>query len=172
VITKRHRQGDMRSTAQYSACGLYRYALTRVWTPEAPRLTYIMLNPSTATERANDPTVERCERRARAMGYGAMRVVNLFGFRATHPADLRRAPEPIGPGNDRAIDRAAAWAGCVICAWGVHGAHLGRGPQIVARLQGLGHRLHHLGLTKAGHPRHPLYLPYSAGPMPWPEPGV
>ncbi|MEY3307813.1 MAG: hypothetical protein RLZZ413_1851, partial [Pseudomonadota bacterium] len=41
---------------------------------------------STATEFQNDPTVERCERRARALGFGAFRVTNIFAFRATDPA--------------------------------------------------------------------------------------
>lgn len=66
-------------------------------------LLYILLNPSTATEEHNDPTVERCERRARALGYGGFAVTNLFAFRATRPEDLKRAGAPVGPGNDEAI---------------------------------------------------------------------
>ena len=67
----------MTSEAVYSDCETYRYALTREW-GAGPRLLWVMLNPSTASERSNDPTVERCERRSRAMGFGGFRVVNLF----------------------------------------------------------------------------------------------
>lgn len=125
----------------------------------------MMLNPSTATEVQNDPTVERCERRARAMGFGAFRVVNIFGFRATDPRDMRAAPDPIGPENDAAIIAAADWADMILCAWGTHGAHLGRGAAVAQMLAG--HDLHHLGLTQAGDPKHPLYISYAQRPEPW-----
>ncbi len=131
-----------------------------------------MLNPSTADARRNDPTVERCERRARAMGFGAFRVVNLFAFRATSPADLRRATAPEGPANGRIVMRSVTgWAGraadMVICGWGTHGAHLGQGPELLRRLARTGRRLHHLRLTADGHPRHPLYVGYDRSPVLW-----
>lgn len=126
-----------------------------------------MLNPSTASECRNDPTVERCERRARALGYGAFRVVNLFAWRATDPRALRSAAAPAGPANDAAIAEAARWADLVVAAWGVHGVHLGQGARIEASLRAAGHRLHHLGLTKDGHPRHPLYVAYATAPQIW-----
>ena len=67
MITRSHIKDDAPSVAVYSDCERYRYALTRVWDPLEPRLSFVMLNPSTATEVQNDPTVERCERRARAL---------------------------------------------------------------------------------------------------------
>ena len=156
----------------YSRCETYRYSLTRTWDPGGPRCLWILLNPSTADARRNDPTVERCERRARAMGFGAVRVVNLFAFRATSPADLRRAAAPEGPANGRIVLRSVTgWAGCgadlVICGWGTHGAHLGRGPALARRLAAAGRPLHHLGLTAGGHPRHPLYVGYDRAPVRW-----
>ncbi|MCB2110163.1 MAG: DUF1643 domain-containing protein, partial [Rhodobacteraceae bacterium] len=45
--------------ALYSRCGAYRYLLSRRWGPGG-MLLYVLLNPSTATEAANDPTIERC----------------------------------------------------------------------------------------------------------------
>jgi hypothetical protein len=98
------------------------------------RALFIMLNPSTATEVQNDPTVERCERRARALGFGAFRVLNIFAWRATDPRDMRAAADPVGPQNDATILDSLAWANSVICAWGTHGAHLGRGPEVEALL--------------------------------------
>ena len=151
-----------RAEAAFSPCGAYRYALTLRW-GAGPRLAWIMLNPSRADAARNDPTVERCERRARAMGYGAMRVVNLFAIRATRPADMKRAADPVGPGGDAALAAALRWADDAICGWGVHGAHRGRDREVRARLR----RPLVLGLTAGGHPRHPLYVPYAAAPLPW-----
>jgi hypothetical protein len=135
VITRRFQKGDAASVAVYSDCERYRYSLTRVWDDAGRRALFIMLNPSTATEVQNDPTVERCERRARALGFGAFRVLNIFAWRATDPRDMRAAVDPVGPGNDAAILESLPWADSVICAWGTHGAHLGRGPQVEALLR-------------------------------------
>ena len=162
-----HTKGDAPSTAVYSECEIYRYSLTREWDADGRRLAFVMLNPSTATEVQNDPTVERCERRARHLGFGAFRVTNIFAFRATDPREMRRAADPVGPDNDAALVEAVDWADQVIAAWGTHGAHGGRGPQVAALLQGLGKPLFHLGLSKAGHPKHPLYLPYAQAPIAW-----
>jgi hypothetical protein len=166
MITRTHDSGDCRSSADYSDCGAYRYALRRCWGP-GPVLAYIMLNPSTATEARNDPTIERSERRARALGFDGFEVVNLFAWRETDPAALKRAADPVGPHNDAALVAAARRAGTVIAAWGVHGEHLGRASQVMCLLEEAGIALHHLGQTKAGHPRHPLYISYAKQPLPW-----
>jgi len=167
LVENRHESAGIRSRAVYSGCGAYRYLLEREWNADARRMAFVMLNPSTASELRNDPTVERCERRARAMGFGSFRVVNLFAFRATVPADLRRAASPEGADNAAAVDAACAWADLVLAAWGVHGAHLGAGPALATRLRAQGLGLHHLGLTREGHPRHPLYVGYDILPQPW-----
>ena len=167
MITREFLKGDAVSTAVYSECERYRYLLTRVWAPEAPRALFVMLNPSTATEVQNDPTVERCERRARTLGFGAFRVTNIFAWRDTDPRRMRAAADPVGPGNDAAIRDSAAWADRIIAAWGTHGEHLGRGPAVAALLRATGRAVHHLGLTQAGHPRHPLYIGYAQQPRLW-----
>lgn len=167
MITREHLKGDAASTALYSPCQNYRYTLTRVWNPDGPKALFVMLNPSTATEVQNDPTVERCERRARALGFGAFRVCNIFAYRATDPRVMRAQADPVGPGNDAAIAESALWADRIVCAWGTHGAHLGRGPAVEALLRATQRRLYHLGLSKAGHPKHPLYIGYSQQPQPW-----
>ena len=167
MIVRHHRKDDAESVAVYSPCERYRYALTRVWNPSGSRVAFVMLNPSTATEIQNDPTVERCERRARALGHGAFRVTNIFAWRETDPRAMRRAVEPVGPANDAAIRDACDWADLVVCAWGTHGAHLGRGPAVEALLREGGWPLHHLGLTRDGHPRHPLYIGYATRPEHW-----
>lgn len=167
MIEREHLKGDAASAAVYSPCELYRYSLTRVWDVGAERVLFIMLNPSTATEVQNDPTVERCERRARALGFGAFRVLNIFAYRATDPRDMKRAEDPVGPGNDAAMLDGLEWADAVVCAWGTHGEHRGRGPAVAGLLRGTGRDLLHLGLSKAGHPKHPLYIGYAVQPMIW-----
>ena len=117
LVTRRHDDGHRASEAVYSACNRYRYSLTRIWNRDDRRLLYIMLNPSTATERANDPTVERCERRARMLGYGGFRVCNLFALRETDPSRLKRAAIPEGPDNRDQILAGIGWADDILCAW-------------------------------------------------------
>jgi hypothetical protein len=167
VIERTHLKGDAASVAVYSDCERYRYLLTRVWDPDGAKALFVMLNPSTATEVQNDPTVERCERRARALGFGAFRVCNIFAFRATDPKVMRRAADPVGPANDAAIRESCFWADIIVCAWGTHGAHLGRGPEVERLMRATGRPLNHLGLTQDGHPKHPLYIGYQVAPMPW-----
>ena len=169
MITRTHTKGDAPSTAVYSDCERYRYSLTRIWDPDGSNVHFVMLNPSTATEVQNDPTVERCERRARALGYGAFRVTNIFAWRDTDPRKMRAAAEPIGADNDAAILDATTWAHRTIGAWGTHGAHLDRGADVRALLRRTGQPLYHLGLTKDGHPRHPLYVAYAQQPVLWPD---
>ena len=155
------------SSATYSHCESYRYDLTRTWDTDGPRLAFVMLNPSKATELHNDPTVERCERRARALGFGAFRVLNIFAWRDTDPRHMRAAADPVGPANDATIIDSLPWADQVVCAWGTHGAHLNRGPQVETMLRATDTPLHHLGLSKGGHPKHPLYIGYSVQPEQW-----
>jgi len=166
MITRGFTKGDAVSEAVYSDCEAYRYLLTRTW-GAGPRALFIMLNPSTATEVQNDPTVERCERRARALGHGAFRVTNIFAFRATDPKVMRAVADPVGPANDAVLTEATAGATAVLCGWGAHGVLLGRGAGVAARLRAAGVALAHLGLTRGGHPRHPLYVAYSVAPRPW-----
>lgn len=168
MITRSHQKGDADSVAIYSPCEKYRYSLTRIWEEAGQRAVFIMLNPSTATEVQNDPTVERCERRARTLGFGGFRVLNIFAWRDTDPRLMRKAADPVGPANDAAILDGVAWADQVICAWGTHGAHLGRGLEVETLLRQTRAPLFHLGLSKDGHPKHPLYIGYAVQPVLWP----
>lgn len=167
MITRTHQKGDAPSEATYSDCERYRYALTRIWEPKGRKVLFLMLNPSTATEVQNDPTVERCERRARTLGFGAFRVCNIFAFRATDPRNMRAAKDPVGPANDAAILEAIIWADDVVAGWGNHGDHLARGTAVQALLKAQSKSPKHLGLTKSGHPKHPLYIAYTTQPEAW-----
>jgi hypothetical protein len=120
-----------------------------------------MLNPSIADEVRNDPTVERCERRARAeSGCGGVEIINIFAFRSTDPKGMKIISDPIGPDNDHHILEAAGTAYQVICAWGRHGQHLNRGKEVLGMLRKAGVKTYCLKINQDGYPAHPLYIGY------------
>lgn len=153
--------------AEFSRCKQYRYKLWRVWDTTKPACLFIMLNPSTADEITNDPTVERCQIRAVAMGYGALNVCNIFALRSTDPAVLYGHQDPIGPKNDDVIIETAALADIVICGWGKHGSLHGRGEAVLRMLRERGIKPFALKINEDGTPRHPLYVSYNTRPSPF-----
>jgi len=158
-------------TATISECGQYRYLLTRTWDAKLRPMVFIMLNPSTADADIDDPTIRKCIGFGRRLGFGGIEVLNLFAYRATKPADLRRAGYPIGPDNDRIIterltELRAPEIGYVICAWGAFARGLNRPQNVRTHLALAGVRLRALRLLSDGTPEHPLMLPYSCTPIP------
>ena len=163
----------MKQETIFSPCHKYRYTLWREWgcdlfegdgvNRDRGYAMFIGLNPSTADETKDDPTIRRCIGFARDWGYGALCMTNLFAFRATQPDDMKAASDPTGPDNDFWLQAAGVNAGVIIAAWGVHGIYRNRAQAVTQLLSGE-YQLHHLGLTKDGHPKHPLYLPKSLKP--------
>lgn len=153
--------------ACFSPCRRYRYRLWRTRIVGDGTVCFVLLNPSTADEIANDPTVERCWRRAKQWGYIRMDVVNIFGLRSTDPAALYAEEDPIGPWNTDAILAATSDADTVICGWGEHGRHLMRGKLVEEKLRQAGITLLVLGMNKSGQPKHPLYLSYATETEVW-----
>lgn len=164
-------QLDVHKAAVLSSDGVYRYVLTRGWDDTALTLRWVMLNPSTADADTDDRTIGRCMSFARAWGFGGITVVNLYAFRATQPADMLAAADPVGPGNDlvlaRTLHRAAVLDAPVVAGWGVNAD-----PARVAAVLALPYadRLTCLGVTKDGHPRHPLYVRGDTTLTPWKGP--
>ncbi len=103
-----------RSGAIFSPSQNYRYRLWRRWS-DGHTLAWCMLNPSTADASQNDPTIERCVRRAKQLGYGAIEVVNLFAYRSTNPSALYTVTDPVGPDNDAHITEVASKALNFVC---------------------------------------------------------
>ena len=153
------------SGAKFSKCRRWRYLLWRCWDPAEPVANFLMLNPSTADEFKLDPSCTRARNYAEQWGYGALIVTNIFGWRSTDPAQLRKVKDPVGRGNDAAILKAAREAKLVVCAWGNHGEYLARGHEVRAMLASQGVALHCLRMTGVGHPTHPLYLPAKLKPL-------
>lgn len=169
-----------RRWARFSADRRYRYVLGREfvatqgdllsgWEVVSGRDTvlFVMLNPSVASERVDDPTLRRCMGFANAWGFRRVELVNLFGYVTPDPLELRGATDPVGRRNDSVIRQRARSADRVVVAWGNHGAFQARAEAVLALLWGTGTPLFHLGLTQDGHPRHPLYLPSDTQPICW-----
>jgi len=94
-------------------------------------------------------------------------VTNIFAWRDTDPKRMRASADPVGPENDAAIVAGCHWADTIICAWGTHGAFNGRGRDVANLMAGSGKIICHLGLTKDGYPKHPLYISYAQEPVKW-----
>ena len=154
----------MNSGARFSECKKYRYALWRMWDDSKPILGFCMLNPSTADETINDPTIERCQRRAKKMGYGGLIVMNIFAYRSTDPHALQVVDDPIGWENDKYILESARLCKMVICGWGKHGSWRGRGQKVLDLLKFWGVKTRALKLNNDGSPAHPLYIGYNIKP--------
>jgi hypothetical protein len=136
--------------------GAYRYSLWRRVGRSPRRVLFVMLNPSTADAKDDDPTIRRCIGFARAWGYGELEVCNLFAYRTPHPRVLLAARDPVGPENDAWLARAAGRASRVVAAWGVVGMRSARAEVVMEILRGA--RVVCLGRTRGGAPRHPLYV--------------
>jgi hypothetical protein len=148
-----------------SPCRTYRYTLWREFGDQGGDgyAMFIGLNPSTADEVNDDPTIRRCIAFAKSWGYGALCMANLFAFRATEPADMFAADDPVGPDNDSYLVKLAQDAGVVVAAWGTNGIHMARDRAVRDLLP----NLQCLRKTQAGHPGHPLYLPGDLRPVPF-----
>jgi hypothetical protein len=163
------------SSAWLSDDGVYRYRLNRRWDRHGPQDVWIMLNPSTADASLDDPTIRRCKGFSARWGAAGITVVNLFAYRATDPAELVTAPDPIGPSCDFAITEAAlgAWetGGRVIAAWGSNPMAPERARMVCRRLDvavtSVDRPLLCVGTTSKGAPRHPLYVRGDKVPTPW-----
>lgn len=166
----------MNSVCEFSPCRKYRYTLWRNWatedllvnagnSSETKAHEYLMvigLNPSTADETKDDPTIRKCIGFAKRWGFGALCMTNLFAWRDTDPAKMKKAENPIGDANNDWLRYCAAYAGMILGAWGRHGEHLKRNQYIRGIV---GRDIHCLKVNKDGSPMHPLYVPYETIPV-------
>lgn len=153
----------------------YRYTLWRDWfedlfdhgayaAPEPPFVMFVGLNPSTADETKDDPTIRKCIGFAKRWGYNRLCMTNLFAFRATDPKIMLSEKEPVGVSNNMWLTACAKEAAIIVAAWGTRGEFLGRDEEVKKLIN----NLQCIRKTKTGHPEHPLYLPYDLKPIPYP----
>ena len=186
--------------AMFSPCRSYRYSLWRTWDSQKPIVVFIGLNPSTADETVNDPTMRRCIGFARLWGYGGMVVVNLFAYCATKPTVLRHVADPVGKDTDSWIYTLCQYVARQVggehnsldCeeAGQTHGSEKSHYESVSAKvilcwgnqgcLKGRDRTLltlitpiitpYCLAMTKQGYPAHPLYLRKTLVPIPYCQP--
>ena len=162
----------MKRETIFSDCRKYRYTLWREFETsflfdggnhmKEGHVQFVGLNPSTADETLDDPTIRRCMAFTKSWGYGAMCMTNLYAWRETNSNLLHGVADPIGGENNRWLREIAANARLVVACWGVKAL-----PEREAWAKANIPNLHYLRLTKAGHPEHPLYLPKTLKPILW-----
>ena len=140
--------------ADFSECRKYRYTLWRFWDKNLPKIMFLGLNPSTADEVNNDPTVTRCINYSKLWGYGGMYMMNIFAYRTTYPVELKKAKMPIGKDNDFWILKISGKVDKCIGAWGNDGEFIDRHKTICEIIP----ELYCLKINNSGQPSHPLYL--------------
>lgn len=162
-------------SADFSPCRNWRYCLRRTWEPDKPWVLFVCLNPSTADESEDDPTIRRCIGFAREWGYGGMAIGNVYAWRSTDPRGLQDTPDPVGAENDIWLGRLARTTHLIVCAWGTH-ADRSRAQRVAAILSGdltlegdpePRRVLNALAVNANGSPGHPLYLRSTLQPEPW-----
>ncbi len=153
---------NLKTDAIFSVCRKYRYALWRSWDESKPYVMIIGLNPSTADETKDDPTITRCINFAKSWGYGGVCVTNLFAYRATVPSDMKASNEPIGTENDAWLYKLAKEAAIIVAAWGNDGSYLNRSGAIL----GAQLKLPRIKMNMPGEPVQSLYLKADLKPVP------
>jgi hypothetical protein len=148
------------SGAFFSEDRLYRYALWRIWNGDLPKVMFIGLNPSTANESTDDPTIKRVISISKNLGFGGVYMLNVFPLVSAYPEVLLDYFET--PFHDLSDDNNDCWLSdiskrCneIVFAWGNFkivrerkrdSELLKRFPQAKA-----------LHINKNGSPKHPLY---------------
>ncbi len=171
LVVKNHKTLFQDSVAHFSPCEKFRYWLRRDWDLTKAPISFLMLNPSTADEMVNDPTIERCQRRAISMGFGSMIIVNLFPFRMTDSKQLNTVDNLLGDAilADEAILRAVEISQMTVCGWGKHALAAPRAQHIMALIKqvDLQNKVMCLQLNADNSPQHPLYIGYAKQPVPY-----
>lgn len=153
--------------AEFSKCRQYRYVLWRIWDESKPSVMFIGLNPSTANESNDDPTIRRVKRFAADWGYGGVYMMNLFAYISTDPKQLLfKSHEKIGYKNNNYLKEIAGKCDKIIFAWGSFIEAHERSKQIVNMFP----KGKALVINGDGSPRHPLYVKADTIPINMSEP--
>lgn len=148
--------------AEFSDCRKYRYKLWRTWDSKQPKLYFILMNPSTADEFKNDPTIERQCRRARKLGFGGLVILNCGAIRETDSKRAWADEDPIGPKNLEIIRNEVLrnQRNVFVAGWGKPAHQSGIADKVLDIFRDTGTALWCLGKNSDGSPKHPLYVSY------------
>jgi hypothetical protein len=143
----------------------YRYMLERQWGDHNDNfVNFVLLNPSTANETKDDPTIKACIKFAQNLKFDGFYVTNLFAFRTKSPEILKQSESPVGSKNNEFIKKYACKSKLVVVAWGNHGKFLNRDKEVLEILSKI-KTPHCLAITKSGSPKHPLYIKRNTKPF-------
>lgn len=145
--------------ASFSTCRRYRYVLWRIWNIDKSRIMFIGLNPSTANETSDDPTIHRVVKFANAWGFGGIYMTNLFAYVTPYPEKLKECDDPLGNNNEW-LEKIAQKCDKIIFAWGSFKEAEQRSKEVMQMFKG-----HALIINKDGSPRHPLYVKSDVVPV-------
>jgi hypothetical protein len=129
----------------------YRYQLSRSWDETKRCILFIMLNPSTADDITDDPTIRRVINFSKSWGYGSVLIGNLYAYRSTDPKVLKTIENPIGEDNISHISQLIEISDKVVYAWGNNQKE----PDWLTKLV---EEPYCIDISKKGIPKHPLYL--------------
>ena len=153
----------MTSSAIFSEDRKYRYQLRRSWNSELANLLFIGLNPSTADEHHDDPTLRRLIGFAKGWGYGSLTLCNLYAYCTPSPKKLFEIKDPIGLKNDQWIIKSSTLAEQVVLVYGNHGKTGFRDKEVLKLVS----KPYCVAISKLSMPKHPLYLKYTKAPIPY-----
>lgn len=160
------------ASANISECGTYRYRLKRaVSVALGPKvIAYFGINPSTADASIDDATIRKLKVFTAKAGGASLIVGNVFALRATNVSELGIAIDPRGPHNDAWLNAIIREADVLVPMWGntskVPVRLRGQFNHVTAMLRESNKPLLTFGLTKHGHPGHPLMLAYTTSLVP------
>jgi hypothetical protein len=159
----------MLRTAILSEDGKYRYRLSREWGTGAGRVSWLMMNPSTADALVDDATIRKCVEFSQRWGFNALDVINLYSLRSRDPKVLLtiQKEELDGPEADIHYHNVLHNSSLLVLAWGCESTLKSLGivklssnvvndvkrwyPKLIVKC---------LGQSKTGNPYHPLMLAY------------
>lgn len=150
------------SGAIFSDDRKYRYALCRMWFINKPLVMFVGLNPSTANETQDDPTIRRVCKFAFDWDFGGVYMTNLFAWVTPYPQELLKVSDPLGD-NDKWLQTAWDKSAKVIFAWGA----FKEAKERAAQVSGMFTNAYCLGKNADGSPKHPLYIKGDTTPIPF-----
>ena len=137
--------------AEFSIDKKERYSLKREWDKSKNKILYIMLNPSFADDKNDDPTIRRLINFTKKFNYGGFLVGNIFTTITPNPKELDKS-KGISDKNFEELIKLINKVDQIVYAWGSSIEE----PQLLKKLV-LSPKC--FGKNVNGTPKHPLYLP-------------
>lgn len=137
--------------AEFSIDKKERYSLNREWDKSKNKILYIMLNPSLADDKNDDPTIRRLINFTKKFNSGGFLVGNIFTTITPNPKELDKS-KGMSDKNFEELIKLINKVDQIVYAWGSSIEE----PQLLKKLV-LNPKC--FGKNLNGTPKHPLYLP-------------